>query len=63
MTHVFPYGAIEIQSTKTDNHFVVNGHRLKNYYEGLVDGEVEVIRLDEPQCSKQYSLAMSSQRH
>ncbi|XP_027184065.1 uncharacterized protein LOC113782370 [Coffea eugenioides] len=52
VTHVFPYGAVKIQITKTDKHFVVNGHRLKHYYEGFVDGEVEVIRLDEPQCSK-----------
>ncbi|XP_071909869.1 uncharacterized protein [Coffea arabica] len=42
---------VEIQSTKTDKKFVMNGHRLK-HYEGLVDGEVEVTRLDEPQCSK-----------
>ncbi|XP_027109062.1 uncharacterized protein [Coffea arabica] len=40
---------VEIQSAKTDNKFVVNGHRLKHYYEGLVDGEIEAIRLDEPQ--------------
>ncbi|XP_027109102.1 uncharacterized protein [Coffea arabica] len=33
---------VEIQSAKTDNKFVMNGHRLKHYYEGLVNGEVEV---------------------
>ncbi|XP_071923067.1 uncharacterized protein [Coffea arabica] len=52
VTHIFPYGAVEIQSTKTDKKFVVNEHRLKHYYEGLVDGNVEVIRLDEPLCFK-----------
>ncbi|XP_071924099.1 uncharacterized protein [Coffea arabica] len=33
VTHVFPYGAVEIRSAKTDVKFVVNGHRLKHYYE------------------------------
>ncbi|XP_071939287.1 uncharacterized protein [Coffea arabica] len=37
------YKERKIQSTKTDKQFVVNGHRLKHYYEGLVNGEVEVF--------------------
>ncbi|XP_071905713.1 uncharacterized protein [Coffea arabica] len=53
VTHVFPYGAVEIQSAKTDNKFVVNGHRLKYYYEGFSGREVETTRLDEPPCPNQ----------
>nr|XP_027118748.1 uncharacterized protein LOC113735992 [Coffea arabica] len=53
VTHGFPYGAVEIRSTKTDNTFVVNGHRLKYYYERFSGGEVETIRLDAPPCSNQ----------
>ncbi|XP_071917218.1 uncharacterized protein [Coffea arabica] len=41
---------IEIQSAKTDNKFVVNGHRLKHYYEGFSSGERETISLDAPPC-------------
>ncbi|XP_071939278.1 uncharacterized protein [Coffea arabica] len=50
ITHVFPYDAVEIQSAKTDNKFVVNEHRLKHYYEGFSSGEVETIRLNTPLC-------------
>ena len=32
VTHVFPYGAVELQSVKTDKKFVVNGHCFKHYY-------------------------------
>nr|XP_027096219.1 uncharacterized protein LOC113716121 [Coffea arabica] len=53
VTHVFPYGAVEIQSAKTDNKFVVNGHRLKYYYEEFSGREVETIRLDAPPCPNQ----------
>ncbi|XP_027095922.1 uncharacterized protein [Coffea arabica] len=41
---------VEIQSAKTNNKFVVNGHRLKHYYEGFPSGEVETIRLDVLTC-------------
>ena len=51
VTHVFSYGAIEIQSTKTGNKFVVNGHRFKHYYESFPSGEIEMIHLDTPNCS------------
>nr|XP_027086604.1 uncharacterized protein LOC113708340 [Coffea arabica] len=44
---------VEIQSAKTDNKFVVNGHRLKYYYEGFSGREGETIRLDEPPCPNQ----------
>nr|XP_027075801.1 uncharacterized protein LOC113699629 [Coffea arabica] len=44
---------VEIQSAKTDNKFVVNGHRLKHYYEGFSSGEVETISLDAPPCPNQ----------
>ncbi|XP_027174318.1 uncharacterized protein LOC113773921 [Coffea eugenioides] len=53
VTHVFPYGAVEIRSAKTDNKFVVNGHRLKYYYEGFSGREMETIRLDAPLCPNQ----------
>ncbi|XP_027122272.1 uncharacterized protein [Coffea arabica] len=39
---------VEIQSAKTDNKFVVNGHCLKHYYEAFPSGEVETISLDAP---------------
>nr|XP_027099095.1 uncharacterized protein LOC113718388 [Coffea arabica] len=41
---------VEIRSAKTDNKFVVNGHRLKYYYEGFLSGEVETVSLDTPPC-------------
>nr|XP_027108787.1 uncharacterized protein LOC113728597 [Coffea arabica] len=44
---------VEIQSVKTDNKFVVNGHRLKHYYESFSSGEVETISLDAPPCPNQ----------
>nr|XP_027076937.1 uncharacterized protein LOC113700672 [Coffea arabica] len=44
---------VEIRSAKTDNKFVVNGHRLKHYYESFLDGEVETIHLDAPPCLDQ----------
>ncbi|XP_073125943.1 uncharacterized protein [Henckelia pumila] len=33
VTHVFPYGAVEIKSLDTEKNFKVNGHRLKVYLE------------------------------
>nr|XP_027076041.1 uncharacterized protein LOC113699895 [Coffea arabica]XP_027100874.1 uncharacterized protein LOC113719972 [Coffea arabica] len=39
---------VEIQSLKTEKKFVVNGHRLKPYYEGFNSEQVEVISLDDP---------------
>ena len=50
ITHVIPYGAVEIQIVKTDNKFVVNGHRFKYYYEGFSSEEMETISLDIPPC-------------
>ncbi|XP_071939262.1 uncharacterized protein [Coffea arabica] len=34
---------VEVQSAKTNNKFVVNGHPLKRYYEGLSSGEVQAL--------------------
>ncbi|XP_051136524.1 uncharacterized protein LOC127255175 [Andrographis paniculata] len=48
ITNMFPYGAIEIQSLSTKKRFVVNGHRLKPYYEGYQSKEVECVALFEP---------------
>nr|XP_027067453.1 uncharacterized protein LOC113693070 [Coffea arabica] len=53
VTHVFPHGAVEIRSAKTDNKFVVNGHRFKHYYESFSSGEVETINLNAPPCPNQ----------
>ncbi|XP_027183938.1 uncharacterized protein LOC113782233 [Coffea eugenioides] len=39
---------VEIQSLKTEKKFVVNGHRLKPYYEGFSVEEVEVEHLQDP---------------
>ncbi|XP_027169379.1 uncharacterized protein LOC113769100 [Coffea eugenioides] len=39
---------VEIQSLKTEKKFVVNGHRLKPYYEGFNSEHVEVLFLDDP---------------
>nr|XP_027067700.1 uncharacterized protein LOC113693345 [Coffea arabica] len=33
-----------------DNKFVVNGHRLKHYYESFSSGEVETMSIDAPPC-------------
>ncbi|XP_071918979.1 uncharacterized protein [Coffea arabica] len=39
---------VEIQSLKTKKRFVVNGHRLKPYYEGFAVEEVKVVHLQDP---------------
>ncbi|XP_027118745.2 uncharacterized protein [Coffea arabica] len=39
---------MEIQNLKTEKKFVVNGHRLKPYYEGFAVEEVEVVHLQDP---------------
>ncbi|XP_071914078.1 uncharacterized protein [Coffea arabica] len=43
VTNVFHYGAVEIQSLKAEKKFVVNGHRLKPYYEGVPTERVELV--------------------
>ncbi|XP_028797732.1 uncharacterized protein LOC114753235 [Neltuma alba] len=45
VTNVFPYGAIEIKREPTGRCFIVNGHRLKPYYEGFSTQDVEIITL------------------
>jgi hypothetical protein len=47
VTHVYPFGVVEITSDKTGD-FKVNGQRLKMYFEGHSLGMVEVIDLGEP---------------
>ncbi|KAK9911903.1 hypothetical protein M0R45_035783 [Rubus argutus] len=37
ITNVYPHGAVEIHSEKTDKVFKVNGHRLKPFYEPFCD--------------------------
>ena len=41
VTNVFPHGAVQIRSEKSDNEFKVNGHRLKPYYEAFQEHNVE----------------------
>ena len=47
VTHVFPYGVVEIKSESTDKTFKVNGHRLKPFLSNpsLVDAVVEEVSL------------------
>jgi len=47
VTHVHPYGAVEIRSLDTNKIFKVNGHRLKHFYEGVVC-KVDDIDLEDP---------------
>ena len=48
VSHVFPHGAVEIQSLRTNKIFKVNGHRLKSYYETFETKYSEAILLYEP---------------
>ncbi|CAN6552230.1 unnamed protein product [Malus baccata var. baccata] len=45
VTNVFPHGAVQIQSLKTQQEFKVNGHRLKPYYEAFEEHVVENVPL------------------
>ena len=49
VTKVFPYGAVEIKSLKTDKVFKVNGHQLKSYYESFQTKDIERSQLEEPE--------------
>ncbi|XP_062014166.1 uncharacterized protein LOC133730628 [Rosa rugosa] len=52
VTNVFPHGAIQIRSERTDNEFKVNGHRLKPYYEAFEEHTVEEVPLQEAPLTK-----------
>ncbi|XP_027099079.1 uncharacterized protein [Coffea arabica] len=41
---------VEIRSLKKEKKFVVNGHRLKPYYEGFPIERVEMMQLEDPIC-------------
>ncbi|CAN6562575.1 unnamed protein product [Malus baccata var. baccata] len=45
VTNVFPHGAIQIQSLKTQQEFKVNGHRLKPYFTTFEEHTVEEVDL------------------
>ncbi|CAN6685910.1 unnamed protein product [Malus baccata var. baccata] len=45
VTNVFPHGAVQIQSLKTQQEFKVNGHCLKPYYEAFEEHVVENVPL------------------
>ena len=47
VTNVFPFGAVEIKSDKTNKVFKVNGHRLKPFYEGFEEHIVQEERLND----------------
>ncbi|XP_016679149.1 uncharacterized protein [Gossypium hirsutum] len=46
---VFTHGAIEIESEESGKQFVVNGQRLKPFYENFQAHTVEKIHLEPPQ--------------
>ncbi|CAN6544160.1 unnamed protein product [Malus baccata var. baccata] len=43
--NVFPHGAVQIKSSRTQQEFKVNGHRLKPYYETFEEHVVEEVPL------------------
>ena len=45
VTNVFPHGAVQIKSLRTQQEFKVNGHRLKPYYETFEEHVVEDVPL------------------
>jgi hypothetical protein len=48
VSNVFPYGAVEITSLKTNKVIKVNGHRLKTFYEGWTTKLTASAELTEP---------------
>ena len=48
VTHVYPYGAVDIEDVKTKVTFKVNGHRLKPYHEGPREhsSETEILLVE-----------------
>nr|KAJ0215781.1 hypothetical protein LSAT_V11C300140050 [Lactuca sativa] len=48
VTNIFDHGAVEIKSNKTRKVFKVNGHRLKVFYEGFQEKDMEVDSLERP---------------
>ncbi|KAM2585835.1 hypothetical protein TB2_046649 [Malus domestica] len=45
VTNVFPHGAVQIQSLKTQQEFKVNGHHLKPYFTTFEEKTVEEVAL------------------
>ncbi|KAM1936791.1 hypothetical protein ACFX15_014018 [Malus domestica] len=45
VTNVFPHGAVQIKSARTQQEFKVNGHRLKPYYEMFEEHVLEEVPL------------------
>ncbi|KAM2044926.1 hypothetical protein ACFX1T_009186 [Malus domestica] len=45
VTNVFPHGAVQIQSLKTQPELKVNGHRLKPYFTTFEEQTVEKVAL------------------
>ncbi|XP_019236125.1 PREDICTED: uncharacterized protein LOC109216432 [Nicotiana attenuata] len=48
VVRVTPYGAIELRALKGERTFLVNGHRVKHYWGGMIDREkIKVVLADE----------------
>ncbi|XP_073290992.1 uncharacterized protein [Primulina huaijiensis] len=52
VTHVFPYGTVEIKSLDTDKIFKVNGHRLKVFHEDESVANMLELDLEKPHYSE-----------
>jgi len=48
VSHVFPYGAVEIQDPQSGTTFKVNGHHLKPFLELSGQDDVKCLILHEP---------------
>jgi len=48
VSNIFPYGAVEITSLKTNKVLKVNGHHLKPFYEGWTTELTASVKLAEP---------------
>ncbi|XP_009784198.1 uncharacterized protein [Nicotiana sylvestris] len=48
VVRVTPYGAIELRALNGERKFLVNGHRVKNYWGGMINLEkIKVVLVDE----------------
>ncbi|XP_016439833.1 uncharacterized protein LOC107765677 [Nicotiana tabacum] len=48
VVRVTPYGAIELRALNGESNFLVNGHKVKHYWGGIIDHEkTKVVLVDE----------------
>lgn len=45
ITNIFPHGAVEIRSPKTEKELNANGHRMKPYYELFTPNNMDELPL------------------